>query len=108
MIAFLISTNTEIIGRKAILKPTLLSSVFASSPYIDDLKLDICTIVHHICVDHLFEDGNKRTAFAMLIWLAHLYKLPLKFNDSNETINLFENIAQNKFTSQEMIDKIFK
>ena len=74
--------NKCIVGYNAIIKSDQLSSIFSSSPYIDDIKLDILTIVRNIVNDHAFIDGNKRTALSMLVYLISQYNLRIRKSES--------------------------
>jgi death-on-curing family protein len=102
----LIEINKAITGRGIVIKKNELSSIFSGYPYIDDIKTDIATIVYNIMENHVFDDGNKRTALVVLVSLSDKYNLILRPNDDELYEILIERLVHDT-NDQEFINKLW-
>lgn len=100
--------NEEILGVKTNQsRQDKIDSCFSSYAYYDTLELQVASIVSSIIKNHIFVDANKRTALAVFLILCLLNDLQIK-HTSKELAYLFENIAANHYTVDQVAKLLFK
>ena len=63
--SILVAFNS-VVSNGLALNPTLLDSCFASTGYFDTIEEQIASVFRSIVKNHIFQDGNKRTAVLFL------------------------------------------
>lgn len=86
-------------------KDELLDSCFSSYYYYDNELEQISSIFRGLAKNHVFSNGNKRTAAAVLtiFLLQNGYEI-----DENDLISLTEETVNNNFEVTEIAEKISK
>lgn len=86
-------------------KDELLDSCFSSYYYYDNELEQISSIFRGLAKNHVFSNGNKRTAAAVLtiFLLQNGYEI-----DENDLISLTEEVVNNNFEVTEIAEKISK
>lgn len=75
------------IGRVYSVVYSVFGTVFGQSPkerYGGDLFLQAASFCDHLANDHIFSDGNKRTALIVTAGILHLRRVAFVFFDSSE------------------------
>ena len=86
-------------------KDELLAFCFSSYYYYDNELEQISSIFRGLAKNHVFSNGNKRTAAAVLtiFLLQNGYEI-----DENDLISLTEEVVNNNFEATEIAEKISK
>lgn len=86
-------------------KDELLAFCFSSYYYYDNELEQISSIFRGLAKNHVFSNGNKRTAAAVLtiFLLQNGYEM-----DENDLISLTEEVVNNNFEVTEIAEKISK
>lgn len=80
------------------------SSCLSSYSYYDTIEEQIASIVYNIVKNHYFVDGNKRTAYVVLIKLCEDNNVRLNNKDKADIIN---EIASKKMDISQVVELLF-
>lgn len=83
-----------------------LGLVFSSYHYYESDEDQIASAVRSLIKNHVFIDGNKRTAYLVFMTLAHENEIPI--NRSKDFGKLFENIAASNYSVEKIAELLFK
>ena len=81
------------------------SSCLASYSYYDTIEEQIASIVYNIAKNHYFVDGNKRTAYVVLVLLCENNNVKLNNKDKISAMN---KIASSKLDISKVVELLFK
>lgn len=87
--------------------PEVLESIVSNSIYYRDFKLQISGLVSGLCRSQVFIDGNKRTAFILLISLSSIFRINLKQYTNKEWADIIINCGIFNWTAEEFNEKVF-
>lgn len=99
--------NKAITGIGIIINPETLESTFSSCIYYNTTKLQCCSIVNKLAQNQSFEDGNKRTALAMLDYYINYFDLELIVTDPKKLAKIILDIATKHWTPEETCKTLF-
>lgn len=81
-------------------------SCFSSYYYYELTEEQIASIINALIKNHCFLDANKRTAFLTFISICNINNIT-NIKDKSQYATIFENIAANHYTVQEVAKLLF-
>ena len=103
--AFIYLINKECLSLKEEFKPPTVNGFDSSIDYIETNKLKVATIIRSLIKNHYFPDGNKRSSLAVFLLICKLNNLE---HTTKRLGPVFENIAQNSYSVEEIAEILFK
>jgi death-on-curing family protein len=80
--------------------------LFSSYYYYELTEEQIASIINALIKNHCFLDANKRTAFLTFISICNINNIT-NIKDKSQYATIFENIAANHYTVQEVAKLLF-
>ncbi|MEE1296199.1 MAG: Fic family protein [Bifidobacterium sp.] len=74
----------RLVGRVASVLHPILSPVFGQPPQYEDAYEQLAVLAEHLANDHIFADGNKRTALRTTLGLLGMQGVTLDVPDSDD------------------------
>lgn len=101
-----VKTNELLLGIKV--DSTRIEKVRScfSSYYYELTEEQIASIINALIKNHCFLDANKRTAFLTFISICNINNIT-NIKDKSQYATIFENIAANHYTVQEVAKLLF-
>ena len=102
-----ILANKSITKSGIVINSDTLESTFSSCIYYETERLQCCSIINKLAQNQSFEDGNKRTAFLMLLYYNENYNLGLLKKSDLEYGNIILDIAVNHWSPEKTCKILF-
>ena len=102
------------VGRVQSVVESVFGTFFGQTPderYGGDIFVQVATFCHHLANDHIFADGNKRTALVMSIFALRLKGVLIPLEDSsvpedNEAYTFIQDVVAGAKTLTELADEM--
>lgn len=103
----IVKTNEELLSiRVDITRANRVESCFSSYLYYDSVYDQISSIILNLIKNHYFIDANKRTAFLTFVSICDSNNIT-NLKPSSQYPSIFENIAANHYTVQQVSKLLF-
>ncbi|MDR1041990.1 MAG: Fic family protein [Deltaproteobacteria bacterium] len=76
----IVDVARRIVPRATVINAHAIDSFAASLGYLDGDRLKIAAITRSLAKNHCFSDGNKRTAFVVLMMLCEMADIPADYS----------------------------